>query len=182
MAEDILDMMRKEFQHSIRSDPTIMEIRDLIQSLGKKHTVILSSHILSEVQAICQTILIISKGKLVACDTPDNLEKLFAGSTTVELRTDASRAEVQQIISGLSAVSGSQTKELENGGCSVRLESGENDSDDFCRQVFFAFADAKKAILELSVAKASLEDIFIELTTAEQSAAEAEIEETEVAE
>ena len=152
----------------------IMEIRDLIQSLGKKHTVILSSHILSEVQAICQIILIISKGKLVACDTPENLEKLFAGSTTVELRTDASKAEVQQIISAVSALSGSKTKELPEGGCSVRLESNSKDSDDFCRQIFFAFADARKAILELSVAKASLEDIFIELTSAEQSHTETE--------
>lgn len=147
----------------------IIEIRDLIQQLGKKHTVILSSHILSEVQAICQTILIISKGKLVACDTPENLERLFAGSTTVELRTEASKAEVQQIISGLSELSGSKTKELTDGGCSVRLECSGDDSDSFCRQIFFAFADAKKAILELSVAKASLEDIFIELTSAEQA-------------
>ena len=120
-------------------------------------------------QAICQTILIISKGKLVACDTPENLERLFAGSTTVELRTEASKAEVQQIISGLSELSGSKTKELPDGGCSVRLECSGDDSDSFCRQIFFAFADAKKAILELSVAKASLEDIFIELTSAEQA-------------
>ncbi|MBE6898616.1 MAG: ABC transporter ATP-binding protein [Ruminococcaceae bacterium] len=147
----------------------IIEIRDLIQQLGKKHTVILSSHILSEVQAICQTILIISKGKLVACDTPENLERLFAGSTTVELRTEASKADVQQIISGLSELSGSKTKELPDGGCSVRLECSGDDSDSFCRQIFFAFSDAKKAILELSVAKASLEDIFIELTSAEQA-------------
>ena len=61
----------------------IMEIRDLIQELGREHTVILSSHILSEVQAVCQTILIISKVRLVACDTPENLEQLFAGTTTV---------------------------------------------------------------------------------------------------
>ena len=147
----------------------IIEIRDLIQQLGKKHTVILSSHILSEVQAICQTILIISKGKLVACDSPENLEKLFAGSTTVELRTEASKAEVQQIISGISSLSGSKTKELPEGGCSVRLESTGDDGDAFCRQIFFAFADAKKAILEMSVAKASLEDIFIELTTSEKA-------------
>ena len=70
----------------------ITEIRELIQQLGKDHTVILSSHILSEVQAVCQTILIISQGKLVACDTPENLEKLFAGTTTVELTVEASEA------------------------------------------------------------------------------------------
>ena len=76
----------------------IMEIRDLIQEMGKAHTVILSSHILSEVQAVCQTILIISKGKLVACDTPENLERLFAGTTTVELKTEAGEKEAEEIL------------------------------------------------------------------------------------
>ena len=67
----------------------ILEIRELIRSLGKNHTVILSSHILSEVQQVCTTILILSKGKLVACDTPENLERLFAGKSTVELTVEA---------------------------------------------------------------------------------------------
>lgn len=147
----------------------IMEIRDLIQQLGKNHTVILSSHILSEVQAICQTIMIISKGKLVACDTPENLERLFAGTTTVDLRTDAPKALVQQLIATLPDVSGVKIKELPEGGCSLRLESSCSDEDDFCRRCFFAFAEAKQPILSLSVAKASLEDIFIELTSTEQS-------------
>ena len=61
----------------------ITEIRELIQLLGRDHTVILSSHILSEVQAVCETVMIISKGRLVACDSTDNLEKRFAGDTTV---------------------------------------------------------------------------------------------------
>ncbi|MBQ8599535.1 MAG: ABC transporter ATP-binding protein [Oscillospiraceae bacterium] len=147
----------------------IIEIRDLIQRLGKKHTVILSSHILSEVQAICQTILIISKGKLVACDTAENLERLFAGTTTVDLVTEAKKSQVQQIMAGIGGVTGSKIKELPEGGCSVRLESGANDDKDFCRQIFFAFAEAKQAILQMSVAKASLEDIFIELTTSEHT-------------
>lgn len=144
----------------------IIEIRDLVQELGKNHTVILSSHILSEVQAICQTIMIISHGKLVACDTPDNLEKLFAGTVTVDLTTEAKKSDVQQIISTISGVSGSKIKELDE-GCSLRLESSSSDDKAFCREIFFAFANAEKAILEMSVAKASLEDIFIELTSSE---------------
>ena len=148
----------------------IMEIRDLIQRLGQNHTVILSSHILSEVQAICQTILIISHGKMVACDTAENLEKLFAGTTTVELRTEAAKSQVQQIIASVSGVSGSKIKELPDGGCSVRLETTAVPDKDFCRSIFFAFAHGEKAILEMSVAKASLEDIFIELTSGENAA------------
>lgn len=72
----------------------ITEIRELIRQLGKEHTVILSSHILSEVQQVCTTILILSKGKLVACDTPENLERLFAGKSTVELTVEAAEKEI----------------------------------------------------------------------------------------
>lgn len=143
----------------------IMEIRDLILQLGKSHTVILSSHILSEVQAICQTILIISKGKLVACDTPENLEKLFAGSTTVDLMVECEKGKLQQILSCISGIASSQIKELGDGCCSVRLESSRSDDKTLCREIFFAFAKAQTAILQQTVAKASLEDIFIELTT-----------------
>ena len=63
----------------------IIEIRDLIKSLGNKHTVILSSHILSEVSAVCDHVLIIDKGKLVASDTPENLSKVMAGANSLEL-------------------------------------------------------------------------------------------------
>ena len=66
----------------------ITEIRELIQKLGENKTVILSSHILSEVQAVCDSILILSRGKLVACDTPDNLERLLTGGTALELEAD----------------------------------------------------------------------------------------------
>ena len=80
----------------------ITEIRELIRQLGKERTVILSSHILSEVQQVCTTILILSKGKLVACDTPENLERLFAGKSTVEL-TAEDLARVIEIWTGIPA-------------------------------------------------------------------------------
>lgn len=150
----------------------IIEIRDLIQELGKKHTVILSSHILSEVQAICTTIMIIAKGKLVACDTPDNLEKLFAGSTTVDVTVEGSKELVQQVISALPSVSKSEVKELADGTCSVRLETTSEDDSAFRREISLAFAKAEAPVLQLNVAKASLEDIFIELTTNDTPAAE----------
>ena len=82
----------------------IIEIRSLIQSLGQKHTVILSSHILSEVQAVCQTILIISKGHLVACDTPENLERLFSGSAAVDLTVEAGEAQTREILAPLAHI------------------------------------------------------------------------------
>ncbi len=143
----------------------IIEIRELISRLGESHTVILSSHILSEVQAICKTILIISQGKLVACDTPENLEKLFAGTATVELDALASGEEAEQI---LGTVPGITHLEVTDGGetCHARVESGREDDRNLCADIFFAFSHAGKAIVSMGAARASLEDIFIELTGA----------------
>ena len=76
----------------------VIEIRDLIKSLGQKHTVILSSHILSEVQHMCDEILIISKGKLIAYDTAENLEKMMAPKASIEVLTDASLEECQKVL------------------------------------------------------------------------------------
>lgn len=143
----------------------IIEIRELIQSLGKKHTVILSSHILSEVQAVCQTILIISKGKLVACDTPENLERLFAGTTTVDLTAEATAQEVREILSTLPHITGLEVRESGANRCMVRLETEQAADDGICRELFFAFSRAGRAILQMTMAKASLEDIFMELTS-----------------
>lgn len=141
----------------------IIEIRELIQELGKTHTVILSSHILSEVQAVCQTILIISRGKLVACDSPENLERLFAGTATVNLLTEASGEEIPQILAELSFLTDIRSRP-QDGYTAVSLQTNVSASYDLCRDIFFAFANAGKAVLELNMAKASLEDIFIELT------------------
>ena len=142
----------------------IIEIRDLIQSLGKRHTVILSSHILSEVQAVCHTILIISGGRLVACDTPENLEKLFAGTTTVELTAECTDAEARAILAHIPAENLTVTAQ-DKGRCQALLETGGDDS--VCRDIFFAFSRAGRPILRMTTARASLEDIFIELTASQ---------------
>jgi ABC-2 type transport system ATP-binding protein len=142
----------------------IIEIRELIQELGKDHTVILSSHILSEVQAVCQTIMIISKGKLVACDTAENLEKVFAGTTTVELTAEASVGDVRKLLSAVSNIARVTVKTDNGDSCSVTVEAREATDEKLCRDIFFAFAKAGKAIVHMSMTKASLEDIFIELT------------------
>ena len=82
----------------------IVEIRELIKELGKTHTVVLSSHILSEVQAVCGTILIISKGRLAACDTPENLERLFAGIYTTAYNIRGGLADFQYVLSAMAFV------------------------------------------------------------------------------
>ena len=156
-------------------DPAqIIEIRELIKELGKEHTVILSSHILSEVQAVCQTVMIISKGKLVACDTPDNLEKLFTGADTVKLVTEATEEEAKAILTEIPDVQAVDVEDSENGRLSLQLRVRQTDDDSVCRALFFAFAKKERAILQMSTARASLEDIFIELTAGDKSAAKKE--------
>ena len=150
----------------------IIEIRSLIQSLGQKHTVILSSHILSEVQAVCQTILIISKGHLVACDTPENLERLFSGSAAVELTVEAGEAQTREILAPLDHIRSVDVRPEGADRCQVTLET--DGDEEVCRAVFFAFSRAGRAILRMTDAKASLEDIFIELTSGEAADAPAE--------
>lgn len=141
----------------------IIEIRELIRSLGKEHTVILSSHILSEVQAVCDTILILSRGKLVACDTPEQLERLFVGKTTVQLCAEGSEACVRGILDRMQEISAYELQQ-KDGLCEVRIDAAGEAEHQTCRALFFAFSEAKCAILEMRAEKASLEDVFMELT------------------
>lgn len=140
----------------------ILEIRDLIRSLREEHVVILSSHILSEVSAVCDYIFILSHGKLVAGDTPEKLEaQLHAGgalcasvrATPEEMRTLCS-AMLPGIPVEISAGARAGQTELRFGAVDDRV------TEDF----FYACAEAKKPILKLEREKASLEEIFLELT------------------
>lgn len=147
----------------------IIEIRDLIKQLGQEHTVILSSHILSEVQAICEKVLIIAGGKLVAFDAPENLEKLFLASHGISFIAEATVDEIDEVLEGMGEVSDWQTKPLGNGRIHVDVQIDFGEVSDICRRIFFAFAEKKKALLELTSKKANLEDVFIELTESDKS-------------
>ena len=101
---------------SVGLDPKqIIEIRELIRQLAKKHTVILSSHILAEVREVCDYILIISKGKMVASDTPENLERNLGDSDLIEIETKADPDEVRRILETVDGIRSISTKHLENG-------------------------------------------------------------------
>lgn len=145
----------------------IIEIRDLIRQLGREHTVILSSHILSEVQTICEKVLIIAKGKLVAFDEPKNLEKLLMASNTVSFVTEAETGEVDEILKEIEDVSHWEIKMLEDKRLGVEVQIDSKEAYDICRSIFLAFAEKKKVLLELAAKKANLEDVFIELTEGE---------------
>jgi len=144
----------------------IIEIRDLIRQLGQTHTVILSSHILSEVQTICEKVLIINKGKLVAYDKPENLEKLLRSSSEITFTAEASDEEVERILEQLKLVPEEVTK-TEEGYCHVRVKPGGRDVPELSRELFFAFAREQRALLELTSKRANLEEVFIELTESE---------------
>ena len=145
----------------------IIEIRELIKELGRDHTVILSSHILSEVQTICEKILIIAKGELVAFDSPENLESRML-SPEIGLTTEAEPKLAQQILSDLGLTAAGVETDA-RGSTVLTIPPEGRDQYDLSRKLFFGFADRKKAILELNLRKASLEDIFIQLTEAENS-------------
>ena len=139
----------------------IIEIRDLIKSLGKTHTVILSSHILSEIQAVCDAVLIIANGKLVACDTTQNLETLFAGSNTLSLTVRATEAEVQAALAGVEGIQSLCCTAVEG---ATQVELTAETGQDLAEAVFFAFAAVRRPIVRMNTVRASLEEVFIELT------------------
>lgn len=142
----------------------IIEIRDLIKELGRTHTVILSSHILSEVQAVCQQVLIISKGRLVAFDTPENLEKVLLASSGVTFRAEAGRQEAEAILAQAEGLSGWEIEEA-GGVCSITASLAQGqDAKAVCGRLTMAFAAKGLPVFEMRAKKANLEDVFLELT------------------
>jgi ABC-2 type transport system ATP-binding protein len=142
----------------------IIEIRELIRELGQEHTVILSSHILSEVQTICEKILIIAHGKLVAFDEPANLEKSLLNGDSISITTDAAEDEVRDIVGGIEDITEANVIAAGDELTEAQLRTDNENIYDVSRKIFFAFAESGKALLEMNVKKASLEDVFIELT------------------
>ena len=145
----------------------IIEIRDLIKELGKTHTVIFSSHILSEVQAICDQILMIAHGKLVAFDDPQKLEKTLLSSNEITLTTDATEDELREILSSVDHITEVTTGIVAEKWTVARIKTDHNNIYDLSRDVFLAFTKSKNVILEMSLKKGTLEDIFIELSEVE---------------
>ncbi len=157
----------------------IIEIRSVIKQLGREHTVILSSHILQEVNAICERVIIINKGRLVASDTPENLGKSISNENKFQLRV---AGDERSILDALEAVNGIKyIKSLgrkETGSIDFILEA-EPDVD-VRTPVFNALAAAGLPILSLQTMDMSLEDIFLEVTKGQGGAEFVEVSEDEV--
>jgi ABC-2 type transport system ATP-binding protein len=151
---------------TIGLDPNqIRQVRELIKNLGKQHTILLSTHILPEVEMTCSRVIIIHKGRIEACDTPENLLGKIrqAGGVVLEAKTgnDNGIDELRKI-SGVRDV----TSEIENGWkiFSLRVESG----TDVREEVFRVASERRWSVRELSQRRATLEDVFVEITHADE--------------
>ena len=147
----------------------VVEIRDLIRHLAKDHTVILSSHILSEIRAVCDQVLIIRKGKFVVCDTPEALEEKLSSNGELELEIRGPAAQAQTVLDGVTGVTSCTL--LEQSPDTARL-SVKTDRD-VREAVFFAFAKAQLPILEFKPRIATLEEVFLDLTDDDDAVAAA---------
>ena len=140
----------------------IIEIRDLIRRLGEKHTVILSSHILSEVKEICDYIFIISEGKLVASDTTQNLLHQVQGAQKIELLTDENTDAFLSILYEIPGVADVSVEDHED--MTSRVVVSAKEGVDIRKDVFKKIAGAGLSVMEMHSTGRTLEDIFLELT------------------
>ena len=137
-------------------DPNqIIEIRALIKSLGQKHTIILSSHILSEVNAICDYVLIIDKGTLVAEDTPEHLSEDFSDTDNINMSVKGSREQVEEVL---------KVSEYIRDYKIIDEKDGIATKEDIRDNLFFEFAEEKLPIIKMERESLSLEDVFLKLT------------------
>ena len=146
----------------------IIETRQLVRDLAKDHTIVLSTHILPEVAQTCNKVVIISKGKVVATDTPDALTERLRGAVTMFVQAQGNRDDIQralQSIGGVTRVTVSETKD-DLASFDVDTEKGA----DVRRDISTAIVRGGWGLLELRPMRMSLEDIFLSLTTEEAEA------------
>lgn len=141
----------------------IIEIRDLIKSLGREHTVLLSSHIMQEISAVCDDILIISHGRLVASGTPEELEERALHGHALNLTVRAAKAQLADALKGLGVrVERACASQDEPGALDAALEW--DAEEDLREAVFYALAGARLPILAMAAERMSLEEVFLQMT------------------
>ncbi|HJC30597.1 MAG TPA: ABC transporter ATP-binding protein [Candidatus Anaerobutyricum faecale] len=144
-------------------DPNqIIEIRSLIKKLGEKHTIILSSHILSEVNAICDYVLIIDQGHLVAEDTPEHLAEHFADKNRILLSVKGEKDRIEEALEESEYIASYEVTGENEGVLDVTAET--TGKEDIRDALFFEFADKKLPIVKMEMETLSLEDVFLKLT------------------
>ncbi len=157
----------------------IIEIRTLIKNLKSKHTVILSSHILSEISAVCDDVLMIAKGKVVAMDTTQNILKKEEGGMhlTITIKGEAKKAE--KVLQKIKCVKKYRMVSEEKGKVTFDVET-KHSKGDVREDISFAMSDARILIIEMSVKKANLEDVYLDILQECREEEERKAEEAEV--
>ena len=159
----------------------IIEIRELIRMLGENRTVILSSHILAEVSAVCDHVLIISRGKLVANDTIENLENSVNTTNTLHLSARGDLTAISEILAGIEGIL--DCEQIPNGNGILDLKLTVSKERDLRDDIFFAMAEHKIPVLTMELEELTLENIFLSLTGGEGTVSdESEDEENETEE
>ncbi len=139
----------------------IIEIRETIRELAHEHTVILSSHILTEISEVCDYVLIINHGEIVISDTMDNISKFMADTGKIEIRFEDDPAALEKAIDGIANAKVLDYKKSGNTGIAV---IGYDDTDEGAESIFYALAANKLKVTGFSKISKTLEDVFIELT------------------
>lgn len=144
----------------------IIEIRNLIKNLGKKHTVILSSHILSEISQICEKVIIINKGKIIAIDTPANLEEKTKEQNVLYITVEDKKEKMLNIKNKIKEIEEIEMiKDNEDGTKQYKITSQQR--KDIRKTLFEILPKEEITIFELKKAETTLEDAFIKLVDKE---------------
>ena len=142
----------------------IIEIRNLIRGLGRDHTIILSTHILSEVQSICDRIIILNKGRIAADEKTDDLTQLLTGTKRVEVQICGSRSVILQQLKTLDCVSYVEASKDIPGTDATLFKVESKNSEDIRTKIFDLCAKNNMPIIGMQLVSASLEDVFLSLT------------------
>ncbi len=140
----------------------ITEIRDLIKSLAKDHTIIISSHILSEISQMCEKVIILNKGKLIAIDTPENLENKVSKNNVILVTVEDSENKIKNVVKEIPEIT--EIKLIKkNDDNTIQYSLTEKENSDIRKIVFEKFAKEGITIFELKKSETTLEDAFIDL-------------------
>ena len=152
----------------------IIEVRNLIKSLKGEHTVILSSHILSEISATCDEVLVIANGRMVACDTTENLLKNQKSEKILKINVKGEKEKIEDVLKSIKKIN--EVRFIEDKGESQVFEVTTDVNNDIREDVSFALSDARLLILEMSEETSTLEDIYLTLVKEADEQYEAEMQ------
>ena len=138
------------------------EIRTLVRELGRERTVILSSHVLSEVQEVCDHLIIISHGKLAANDTMENISRSLKPTTSLLVTVKAAPDEAEAVLAGIEGIESFAVTVSDGGSTTVRVRYPSE--VDLRETISFAFSDIRRAVVSMGIEEENLEEIFLRLT------------------